>query len=483
MNIPELITFIVYLIFLSIIGIYFYRKTSGLDDYLLGGKKMGKWVTALSAQASDMSGWLLMGLPGALYLGGFKEIWIAIGLFIGTVINWLLVAPRLRVFTGKSNSLTLSSFFETRFRDRSGSLRIVSAIIILLFFTIYTSSGLVAAGKLFESMFAIDYNVAVILGGTVIVIYTFLGGYLAVCWTDLFQGLLMFFAIVITPIIAYNSIQPTESIITIMNIKGISTSLIPSGDYYLLGIFSAMAWGLGYFGQPHILVRFMGINSAKELPKAAAIAIVWVFISLIGAICVGLIAIAIFHDLPKGDSEKVFILMVKAIFNPWLGGILLAAILSAIMSTIDSQLLVSSSALVEDLYLKIFRKSASEKELIFAGRASVILIFLLAVILAWNPQNSILQLVAYAWGGLGAAFGPVVLASLFYRKAHRLGVLSGMIVATITIIFWKEIGWGSYIYEIVPAFILNIITIYLVTIFCKDDDQSMQEFDEMTKLL
>jgi sodium/proline symporter len=308
---------------------------------------MGSWVTALSAQASDMSGWLLMGLPGAIYLAGTGQVWIAIGLFIGTVLNWMLVSARLRVYTQKTNAITLPCFFEVRFRDPTGLLRIVSAIIILIFFAIYASSGLVATGKLFESTFDVNYHTAVIIGGFIVVAYTFLGGFMAVCWTDLLQGALMLLAIVVVPLLTYNRAGGIDAISKAMEIRNISPALLPEAGTFpmaLCMIISSMAWGLGYFGQPHILVRFMSIKSVDKLGKSMAIAITWVFLSLSGAVIVGFIGIAMFDNLTNGEEEKVFIYMIRDLFNPWFGGILLAAIFSAIMSTIDSQLLVSSSA-------------------------------------------------------------------------------------------------------------------------------------------
>ncbi len=474
-NSAELTTFIVYFIALMGIGWFFYKKTVHIEDYLLGGRKMGRWVTALSAQASDMSGWLLMGLPGAVFLLGVHQSWIAIGLFLGTVVNWMLVAPRLRVFTGEAQSLTISSFLEERFSDPTGLLRMVSAIITLVFFTIYASSGLVGAGKLFESMFEINYGLAVLLGGLVIILYTFLGGFLAVCWTDLFQGSLMFFAIIVVPLIAFFSAGGIDGVAGAMEAKKISTALIPPGNLPLIGIISTMAWGLGYFGQPHILSRFMSIRSVKEMPKSATIAIIWVAFSLSFAVFVGLVAIPLFPEVSGGDSEKVFIYMVRLVFNPWMGGILLAAILSAIMSTIDSQLLVSSSALTEDFYKHIIKRDAGEKELILIGRVSVLLISLIAMLLAMNPNSSILGLVSYAWGGFGAAFGPVIIAALFSRRTGWVSALAGMITGTVVLIIWERLGLNSWMYEIVPGFIANALTIWLVNRFAEPADPEVYD--------
>jgi len=478
-----LLTFGVYLVFLLAVGWYFYKRTSDIEGYILGGRGLGGWVTALSAQASDMSGWLLMGLPGAVYLGGMNEAWIAIGLFVGTALNWMFVSARLRVYTEQTDTLTLSSFFEKRFNDPTSLLRVGSAVIILIFFTIYSSSGLVAAGKLFESMFQIDYSVAVISGAVVIVSYTFLGGFMAVCWTDFFQGALMFFAIVLVPVLGTIDNGGISVIEAEMAAKHISTSLFYDGSgkaLSVMAIISTMAWGLGYFGQPHILTRFMGIRSVRELPKATAVALIWVVISLACAVIVGMVAIPMFDGLKGGNQEKVFIYMISKLFNPWVGGVLLAAILSAIMSTIDSQLLVSSSALTEDFYKKILRRDASDKELILVGRLCVLIISIIAMSMALTPGNTVLGLVSYAWGGFGAAFGPVVLFSLFSRKTTWLSALSGMIVGTLVLVFWKDAGLGAQMYEIVPGFIANFITIFVINMVApQKDEKILSAFDEM----
>jgi len=481
MSMPTLITFLVYFAFLLGIGAYFYRKSVSIEDYLLGGRGMGAWVTALSAQASDMSGWLLMGLPGAIYLSGIANAWIAIGLFAGTVLNWKLVAGRLRIYTEKTNTITLPCFFEERFRDPTGLLRTVSAIIILIFFAIYASSGLVAAGKLFEAVFGINYQVAVLVGGAVIIAYTFLGGFLAVCWTDLFQGLLMVAAIVLVPAIAYFDIGGIEPIKAKMAAKSISTSLIPAGSKFpLLAIISASAWGLGYFGQPHILTRFMSAKSLTKLKESMEIAIVWVFLSLAGAVVVGLVGIGMFDNLTGGDQEKVFIYMIDKLFNPWVGGVMLAAILSAIMSTIDSQLLVASSALAEDFYQKAVKKNASQRRIIIVGRICVIIISAVALFLALRPNDTILGIVAYAWAGFGAAFGPLVLFALFSRRTTWHSALAGMVTGTVVLVGWTQVGLGGYLYEIVPGFCANCATIMVINGFCgQKDERILKDYDEV----
>lgn len=480
----SLVTFIVYLVMLMAIGIYFYRTTSNLEDYLLGGRGLGRWVTAFSAQASDMSGWLMMGLPGAVYLTGMPAAWIAIGLFIGTALNWRLVAARLRVYTQITGSLTLASFFEERFGDPSGLLRTITALITLIFFTIYASSGLVASGKLFESMFHMDYATAVVLGGAFIITYTFLGGFLAVCYTDLLQGALMVIAIVVVPAIGCHMAGGPAAIVSTMASRGIPAGLVPAGGISALAIISAAAWGLGYFGQPHILTRFMGIRSGSEVPAATAIALVWVAVSLTGAIAVGLIGIPLFEGLSGGDEEKVFLRMIDTVLAPWVRGVMLAAVLSAIMSTIDSQLLVSSSTLTEDFYKKAIRPDASEREMMFVGRASVIIISVIALLLALRPGNTILGLVAYAWAGFGAAFGPVVLAALFSRRTGWRAALAGMVTGTVVLVVWKSLGFGAVLYEIVPGFAANLAAILIVDRMSPgSDERAERRFDEVVKIV
>jgi sodium/proline symporter len=483
MTTATLVTFIAYFIILLAIGFGFYRSSSSMEDYLLGGRGMGSWVTAFSAQASDMSGWLLMGLPGAIYLGGTGQVWIAVGLLVGTILNWMLVSARLRVYTQKTNAITLPCFFEARFRDPTGLLRIVSAIIILIFFAIYASSGLVATGLLFESTFGVKYSIAVVIGGFVIIAYTFLGGFMAVCWTDLLQGALMVFAIVIVPVLTYNRAGGIAAISKAMALKNISSGLLPEAQTLpiaLCMIVSSMAWGLGYFGQPHILVRFMSIKSVHKLGKSMTIAIVWVLLSLGGAVVVGFIGIALYDSLGGGQQEKVFIYMIRDLFNPWFGGILLSAIFSAIMSTIDSQLLVSSSALSEDFYSKAVKRHASQKEIVLVGRACVIIISIIALFLALNRNNTILSIVAYAWGGFGAAFGPLVLFALFSRKTSWQSALAGMVVGTVVLVLWKQAGLSDKMYEIVPGFAANCLTILLLNHLIGQKDESiLKEFDDV----
>ena len=491
-----MITFILYLLVMIIIGVITYRMTHTLSDYILGGRSLNSWVTAFSASASDFSGWLLIGLPGAAYAAGLGtwSLWIAIGLAIGAVINWQYIAKRLRIYTEfTQDSITLPQFFENRYRDQSHLLRVISAVFILAFFLFYTASGLVAGAKLFQGTFAADYHTSLIIGALIIVTYTFLGGFLAVSYTDLIQGLLMTIALAFTAIYGLIYIGGFGALFN--QLGSISPSLIDAfadtrydepnsilwqaaGPIGVVGIISALAWGLGYFGQPHILARFMAIRSHKQIPKARLINVsLGLVIPLYAALIVGMIGIVTL-DKPLADAEQVYIQLVQIVYNPWIAGILLAAVLAAIMSTVDSQLLVSSSALSEDFYRRYFRKHASEKELVWVGRFSVLLIAIIALLLAWNESSSVLELVSYAWAGFGATFGPAILFSLFWRRTTRNGILAGIIVGGLTIFIWPFTG--SELYEMVPGFILSSLAIILFSLISKQPSEDiLNEYDKV----
>lgn len=465
MGAPQILTFCVYLIVIMAIGMIFYRRTGDLSDYILGGRGLGGAVAALSVGASDMSGWLLLGLPGALYTAGLNQVWIAVGLSIGAYLNWQFVAKRLRNHTEMTgDAITLPDYLENRFSDQTKVLRVISAILILVFFTFYTSSGLVSGAILFKRSFGLDYSTALYVGTLVIVVYTFLGGFLAVSWTDFFQGTLMVFALVAVPIVALDELggwSLTVSKIASMNPKFIDIQ----ADMTVMTTTSLMAWGLGYFGQPHILARFMAIKSDRLIPKARLIGMTWMVISLYGALFTGFIGIAYFADTPLKNPETVFIALSQALFNPWMGGILIAAILSAIMSTVDSQLLVCSSAIVEDFYRGILRREAGQRELVWIGRSAVVAIAILAVLIARDPESRVLELVAYAWAGFGATFGPVIILSLFWKHMTRNGALGGMILGAGTVILWKQLHGGIFdLYEILPGFVLGWLGIVVVSL-------------------
>lgn len=423
------ITFVAYSALMLFIGFYFYRKNNTTEDYFLGGRSLGPVVSALSAGASDMSGWLLMGLPGALYVGGLVESYIAIGLSVGALLNWSFVAKRLRIYTSLiADSITIPDYFETRFDDDKHILRIVCAIVILVFFTFYVSAGLVGGAKLFESTFGIDYAYALTAGTLIIVAYTFLGGYKAVCWTDMIQGLLMMSALIIVPVVMLGELGGYDEAVKI--VAEIKPKALSMGEgVSTLAIISALAWGLGYFGQPHILVRFMSIRSTKDIPAATIVGISWMVISLIGACLIGILGIAYVHkfNLSLQDPEKIFIVMSQLLFNPWIAGILLSAILAAIMSTASSQLLVSSSTLAEDFYRRIFKQDASSQLVMKIGRFGVLLVAVIAFLISTDKDSSILKIVSYAWAGFGASFGSVMLFSLFWSRMTRAGAIAGMI--------------------------------------------------------
>lgn len=473
--------FAIYFLILIYIGIHFYFKSKKIEDYLLGGRGMGSWVTALSAQASDMSGWLLMGLPGAIYLAGLNKMWIAVGLIVGTFLNWYYVAARLRLYTGITNSMTLSSFLGKRFKDPTKSIQITSSIITLLFFTVYAAAGLVSAGKLFESMFNIDYTFAVVIGMTVMIFYTLLGGFLAVCWTDLFQALLMVFAIVILPFIAYNNID-TATMMDAFKSKPDVFNPIPDGalSFAILAIISSAAWGIGYFGQPHILVRFMSVKSIKLIPRSITIAMIWVVISLAGAVIIGLLGIPLYSSLPAGEEEKILIFMIRDFVSPYFIGVLLAAILAAIMSTISSQLLVCSSTLTEDIYANIIRPKASGQEQLLVSRIFVIIISVIALLLSLDKSSNIFNLVTFSWGGFGAAFGPVVLMALYSKKTTWYSAILGMVTGTTVMLLWYFTGLNKYMYEIVPGFLANLIVMIIINKFAPNNNKEIEnEFNEV----
>ena len=483
METPVLISFVSYILVMVAIGVYFYFKTDNLSDYVLGGRGLNPSVTALSAGASDMSGWLLLGLPGMMYTDGIVGSWIAIGLLIGAYLNWHYVAQPLRVYTQHLNdSITIPDYFSNRFEDKTNLLRVVTAVVILLFYTLYTSSGLVGGAKLFEATFGLDYSMALIIGSVIIVSYTFLGGYNAVSWTDFIQGILMMLALVITPTVVIFELGGVSSAISsIASIDESHLSMFSGASF--IGIVSLMAWGLGYFGQPHILVRFMSIRDEKEMPIAKNISMTWMLISVVGSLSVGFFGLAYVHahGVDLQDSEKIFISLSQLLFNPWIAGFLLAAILAAIMSTIDSQLLVSSSVLTQDIYHAVFRKQASEKELVWVGRATVILIALIAWALSTNPNSSVLRLVSYAWAGFGAAFGPLIILSLYSANVTRLGAIVGMITGTITVIVWKQLEGGLFdLYELLPGFIFAGLAIIIVSKFSNDNLNTIQKtFNEV----
>ena len=486
-------SFVVYLAAMLLIGFLFSGKVSTLGDYYLGGRKMNKWVVALSAQASDMSGWLLMGLPGAVFAAGFCEAWIGLGLGIGTYLNWKIVAHRLRVYSHIcGDSITIPDFIANRFRDRTGVARTVAALIILIFFTFYTASGFVSCAKLFSSTFNMDARWALWIGAAVVVSYTLLGGYMAVCWTDFIQGALMFAAIVLVPAIVIGNAGGFAEAVDQLNgispyLQNLFTDARTGRACGFIGLMSSVSWGLGYFGMPHILVRFMSIDNPAEVKGSRRIAMTWVFISLGAAVMIGLVGhlflkqrgmtLAQFGD----DPEKIFIIMVNGLFNTGvcariLAGILLSAILAAIMSTADSQLLVSASAFSNDLYKVLFRKRASDRERVRVSRLAVAAVALAAALMASNDKGDffkvVMKMVSFAWGGFGAAFGPLILLSLFWKRVNLAGAVAGMVTGAATCFVWKFILAERFaaahpifgLYELAPGFLFAMLVTVIVSL-------------------
>ncbi|KOO50658.1 sodium/proline symporter PutP [Priestia koreensis] len=487
MDIGVYISLAIYFLGMIGIGIYAYKKsTDDVSGYMLGGRGLGPAVTALSAGAADMSGWMLMGLPGAMFKDGVSSLWIAVGLLIGAYLNYLLIAPRLRTYTEVANdSITIPDYFENRFHDTSRILRTVSAVVIIVFFTLYISSGLVSGGRLFQSSFGLDYKWGMILTAGVVIAYTLFGGFLAVSLTDFVQGVIMFVALVLVPIVAFTDVGGVKTSFTI--IKDVNPALLNFFEgTTVIGIVSLLAWGLGYFGQPHIIVRFMAITSIKEIRSARRIGIGWMAVSIVGAMLTGLVGISYYkqNGMSLKDPETIFIEFSHILFHPLITGFLLSAILAAIMSTISSQLLVTSSGLTEDIYKTFFRRQATDKELVFFGRLSVLVVAVIGILMSLTPSKTILDLVGYAWAGFGSAFGPAVLLSLFWKRMTKWGALSGMIVGAATVLIWVNAGLSPKLYEMIPGFFLSLLAVIVVSLFTKKPSADVQDtFDEMETTL
>lgn len=468
------------------IGVYAARRTKSHEDYMLAGRELSPATAALSAGASDMSGWLLMGLPGAIFAAGLIEAWIAIGLTIGAYLNWKFVAPRLRAYTEVArNSITIPSFFENRLRDRSRALRIISGLIILVFFTFYVSSGMVAGGIFFESSFGADYIWGMLLVSAVTLAYTLFGGFLGASLTDVVQGVMMVLALIIIPVFAFFTVGGLQGVQDGIADSGADLSgLIPDDvdGVVVLGIISSLAWGLGYVGQPHIIVRFMALQSVAAARPARRIGISWMVVSLVGAVVAGFVGIAYVQQsgMALENPETVVLAMSQALLHPFVAGLVLAAVLAAIMSTLSSQLIVSSSALVEDLFQVFARRTPSQRVLVILGRSSVLAVAAIAALLAVEPSDTILGLVGFAWAGFGAAFGPIVLLALYWRRLSNWGALAGMVAGAATVFVWdgleQSTGAGIFaLYEIVPGFLLNLIVAIVVSLLTQSHDDEVQE--------
>lgn len=501
-----LAAFAVYLVLMIVIGAYYSKKNNSSEDYFLGGRKLGGFVAALSAQASDMSGWLLMGLPGAIYLVGVGgDGWCALGLFIGTTLNWLLISTRLRRYTIRANnSVTLPAYFENRFHDKKRVLMTVSSVTIVIFFLVYCASALAAGGQLFESIFNVDYKIALTIGAAVILVYTFLGGFFAVCVTDFIQGMLMLVALLAVPLVALGILHGNGETIS----SGLAANTLPSttsdflnifrykdGSNTVINIVSGLGWGLGYFGMPHILVRFMAVRDEKELKKSKATAISWVALSLFFACFIGVVGRAYLAPdaLVESGSERVFIEMIKKLFIedirlPFVAGLFLCGILAAIMSTADSQLLVSASSVAEDIYKGLIDKNADAKKVLRVSRITVVVVAVIAYIIALNPENTIMGLVSNAWAGLGAAFGPLVLLSLFWKRCNFQGAVAGIVSGALTVIVWDyipliggvTIGKVTGLYSLVVGFAISLLAIVIVSLCTKTpSEEILKEFEDV----
>lgn len=479
-NWPIALAFMLYLVLMMSIGLYYSRRQKNLSSYILGDRQLGPWLTSMSAEASDMSGWMLMGLPGYAYLHGLSAFWTGIGLIIGTWANWLLVSQRLRNYTEvANNSLTIPDYLSNRFEDRKNGLRLICALFIILFFIIYTSSGFVAAGKLFNTIFGIPYLHALLFGAFVVVFYTFLGGFSAVALTDFIQGTMMFFTVIYVPVAATIAMGGPMPTLDILSKEGADFfSFFPDStgmSALLVMIVSSLGWGLGYFGQPHILVKFMAIGDPKELKKSTRIAMTWVLLSLTFAIAIGVVGKAYLSTpLENANAERVFILMAESLSAPFITGIIWSAILAAIMSTSSSQLLVTSSAVSRDLFQAFLKKDASEKTLIRVSRLSVLLVSAIAVYLGSDPNSYIFSIVSYAWAGFGACFGATVLLSLYWKRMTLKGAYAGVIVGGVTVLIWKQFEWFG-LYELVPGFFFSIAAIIIVSLLDKEPSESIKE--------
>lgn len=479
------ISLAVYFMAMLAIGLFAYRQsTSDISGYILGGRQVSPHVTALSAGASDMSGWMLMGLPGAMFLSGFDALYIAVGLLVGAFANYVLVAPKLRVYTEiADDSLTVPEFFAKRFNSPTSHLRIVSAVIIVLFFTLYTSAGLVAGGKLFESAFKLDYQIGLFVTLGVVVSYTLLGGFLAVSLTDFVQGCIMFVALIIVPVVAFDDFDT----VTQMNDAAFQSvpSLMESWEALtVVGLISSLGWGLGYFGQPHIIVRFMAIRSVKAISTARHIGMSWMTVTIVGALATGFIGVAYANqfNLAVDDPETIFIIFSQLLFHPLVSGFLMAAILAAIMSTISSQLLVSASSLTEDIYRVVAKKELSEQQTVTIGRFGVAGVAAVALLLALDASNTILSLVSNAWAGFGAAFGPLILFCLYKKDLTAKGAMAGMISGAVTVLFWiyaPVLDGGktlsSVMYEIIPGFAVSALTLYSVSLLTDSPSKEVKQ--------
>lgn len=482
-HIITIITFAVYAFFIMCVTYAAYQRTDSHADYILADRSLNSYITAMGVAASDMSSWLMLSLPGIVYAFGLNQIWLPVSLFIGSYFNWKFVAPRLRIYTEKVSALTLPAFFENRFCEKAPALRYIATVLFLIFFTVYAGSGLVGGAKLFVTAFNLDYMIALHITAPLIIFYAVVGGYFAVNWIDLFQGTLMLMALVLIPVCAFGDFGGFDN--ALIAIKEVApTKMNPFYDLALFGFLSSMAWGLGYFGQPHILVRFMSSRDSKSIKIGMRICLTWMAIALAGAVAIGFFGIAYFAPGSLPSDEAVMPALTQVLVNPWLASFVFAAVVSAIMSTVAAVIIAAGSALINDVYKHVFRPQASQKELVNMGRLCVLAISLAAYLLAALPNPSVFALVAHAWGGLGASFGPVVLVSLYARHMNKTSAILGMVMGGLTALVWAflhdYVGGGVFeVYELVPGFFMGLVGIGLGYYFDKPNAQAIAHFDEM----
>ncbi len=478
-----IISFVLYLLAVMSVAVFAFFVTRNLSDYVLGGRRLGGAVAALSAGASDMSSWLLMGLPGAVYALGLSQIWVSIGLVFGAYTCWRWIATRLRIYSEiAQDSVTIPAFLDNRFRDESRSIRIIAALAIIVFFVFYIAAGLYAGGVLLSVTFGLDYIQALALGTLIIILYTCIGGFLAVSWTDFFQGNLMLICLFVVPFLLLGNLSGWEATFSKIQLSHPEYLQWTSG-LSTLKIVNLLAWGLGYFGMPHILVRFMSVKSIKEIPLARRVCVGWMSLSLVGAVLVGMVGAVYFCDCPLANRETVFMELSKQAFSPWIMGLVLAAILSSSMCAIDSQMLAASSALTEDIYRILFRRQAKQKELMWVGRGTVLLIAIAAILLAIRPEQSIMKLVSFAWAGLGATFSAPIILSLYWKNTSRNGVVLGMILGSMTAVIWRFSGMSEIVYEIIPGTLVSFIAVILGSrLQGKPEPEIIAEYEKVLNL-
>jgi sodium/proline symporter len=485
------ISFFAYMAALLVIGAYFYRKSkSDVSSYFLGGREMGPWVTALSAQASDMSAWLFMSLPAAAYLFGYQACWIAIGLIIGTYLNWKIVARRIRNFSYCfGNAITIPEYIQKRFQTNSPAIRFICSAVVLVFFLLYVASGFSAESKLFEELFGLNYRTALFISALTVLVYTLLGGFRAVCWTDAFQSLIQFFTIIIVPVILFGKISGS-GISQVLSGEFISGTFFSSQtDNFTGEIISGLGWGLGYFGMPHILVRFMAIRSAGDIRRSRLIAMLWVSISLCAAVAIGILGKAYLDSQGfvygnQASAERIYLRFASELFYSWMSGVLLSGILAAVMSTVSAQLLVVGSAMVNDLYMAV-RKGTSDKMSVLLSRVSIFIVTAIAILLAWFPESTVMGFVSYAWAGFGATFSPVILLSVLWKRLTLSGALAGMVLGGVSVIVWETVDLYSITgySAIVPCFIFSTLVVVLVSLRDKAPSSGITEcFDKASKM-